>query len=108
MEDIEIILPILLVLGMFFLVFWFRRKFLNRIRTGEEYRGNELGLDQLTGLKGKLSAEEYKKVCEAIVKKMGEGHEPEAPAKKEVSLADLEAEIRQVQLNNTAKKEQPE
>jgi len=89
----ELLLPLLLLLALFsFLWLTLHRVFRKRLQR-EHWEGEGFGPEQLSGLKGKLTEEEYRLLQRAIVEKMTEGLDEKKPLKKEINLADLQSQV---------------
>ncbi len=82
---------ILFILLFLFAATWALLHFIYRAQRSEEtFRGKDLGLEDLSSIKGKLSEEEYRKIRQSLVQKMTRD---DSTAKKEINLAELEAQF---------------
>lgn len=63
-------------------------------RLDQPFVGKDLGVDDLSNLKGRLTEEEYRRLQQAIVRKVTQEREEKGNVKKELNLFDLEAELR--------------
>lgn len=82
---------ILAILLLLFAATWAILHFVYRAQRNEEtFRGKDLGLDDLSSIKGRVSEEEYRKIRQALVQKMTRSG---SLTKKEIRLEDLEAQF---------------
>lgn len=82
---------ILFILLFLFAAIWAVLHFFYRAqRNDETFRGKDLGLEDLSSIKGNLSEEEYRKIRQSLVQKMTRDG---STTKKEINVADLEAQF---------------
>jgi hypothetical protein len=82
---------ILFILLFLFAAIWAILHLIYRAQCNEEtFRGKDLGLEDLSSIKGRLSEEEYRKIRQSLVQKMTRDG---SSAKKEIHLAELEAQF---------------
>ncbi len=98
MEYLLAALPVILL--VVFVGVWqkLRRVYRRRLDWEASMRAHE-GLDDLLAMKGKLTEEEYRRLRQAVIHKMTQGLEEGKSVSKQVSLAELEDQLRRQQAN---------
>ena len=91
MNYIVILIPLLLLVALGAIWAGLRMYFRNMEKP---FVGKDLGVDDLSNLKGRLTEEEYRRLQQAIVRRVTEEREDKGSVKKELNLFDLEAELR--------------